>query len=169
MKKLLTILLIFSILYSTFGVYFTFGIIQYSHKLKVIKRFIQKKFGKIEYITLPKILVDNKTTHFKRVNHHEFLFKSKMYDIIQETIRKDSVCFKCVFDKTESEWIKKFNKTTDKDKKSIIIKIKTLIFDTIVKQIFIYRKNIDLTTFINYFASYYKSFKIDVNSPPPRY
>lgn len=119
MKRLVSILLVFLLLYNAFGYLFT-----YLHLKKTFKKEAFEKIDNFlnhdELVTLgfSNTELDEKVSF---VHSREFAFNGEMYDIFSREERNDSVFFKCICDKNENLLEKSFsvyfNKESKKDAK----------------------------------------------------
>lgn len=107
MKRFVSILLVFLLLYNAFGYLFTY--------LHLKKTFKKEAFEKIDNFLAEEELIIlgfsnaelNDKVHF--VHSREFIYNSEMYDIFKKEERNDSVFFKCICDKNETFLEKSFS------------------------------------------------------------
>ena len=106
MKKILSILLLFLLILNTFGIigyyYYNRSVIKSEIKA-IMKSNIPK--DKIEIV-----LVHKNSKAYKRIHSKEFRFHGKMYDIIKEKVKGDSLYFVCINDVKEQELMQDFSR-----------------------------------------------------------
>ena len=121
------------------------------------------------------IKVSNEKKGYQRIDKYEFMLKGKMYDIIKEETRNDTIVFHCINDTKEDELIASFSGLiNDNTNNSGLLKNLKQIFNFMFLGAFIEEKQSKHLNFYSIFNHYlfdedYKSIVLDVTTPPPRY
>lgn len=141
-----------------------------SEKIRLIKSGASKKGAILLKITVEAI---DDPYMFNRLNNSEFVYKGKLYDIISEVRKMDTVYILCLHDKSEEDFHKRVASvsTNNSDtgraysecRTGLHLNLKTLVPDQIILNQFIvkeigFKRGFDLIT-QNY---------SDVPSPPPK-
>lgn len=114
-KKLLAIILGCLLVFYTFGY-----IIVHTYRIFEVKTKVWESIEKSTYNNHLTILVFSKddlsagTPGFKRIDEKEFRYNGRMYDIVKEEMKNDSVYFYCIFDEKENLLISAFTLLIEK-------------------------------------------------------
>jgi hypothetical protein len=108
MKKILSILLLGIFLFNTMGYYFVFKVNQSILRCE-IRGMINSGFHK-EMCILVKIDCPDSNPNFKKLDHHEFSYCGRLYDIVSESVKGNTTWYYCINDKQEERLIAGFEK-----------------------------------------------------------
>lgn len=109
MKKLLTILLLILIFFTSFGHYFLYQYISKRIKSE-IKSFIKHNYESELYETIKYSKNGEAGDKPKFIDKKEFIYKNKLYDIVRKTESGDSIVIVCINDVKEEQLISEFIK-----------------------------------------------------------
>lgn len=174
MKKFLAIFLILSFVLNAGGYVLIYAGIQHSLKNYASKKINSGMFAS-EYTIITFSTEEMKTGVHGLIllNEKEFLYKGKMYDIVNAVQKNDSVYFYCLQDKDEDKLNLTFNKSIDKnagdpDKKSAAEKLsRNIITEALTTGLlFHYPKTSDNNFSVYAQSSFVQNFP-DVTTPPP--
>ncbi|MEI6123867.1 MAG: hypothetical protein WCQ95_09565 [Bacteroidota bacterium] len=109
MRKLLSILLVSSILFNTCGYYFTFVIIKqgFRHDFRHHLNFAATKNDRVQ-LAITDAEIKAVHSQFRWMEQDEFRYKGKMYDVINSQKHGDTNLFVCLNDKKEEAMLAKY-------------------------------------------------------------
>ena len=108
MKKSFSILLLGIFLFNTMGYYFVFKVNQSILRFE-IRGMINSGFHK-EMCILVKIDRPESNPDFKKLDHNEFSYCGRLYDIVSESVKGNTTWYYCINDKQEERLIAGFEK-----------------------------------------------------------
>jgi hypothetical protein len=168
MRKIISILLLTSILFNITGYYFTFLIIRQGYKRDFINYL---KFEKDSKAVMTLRITDEEicsvNSEFKWMEDNEFKYQGKMYDVISSEKQGNMNIFRCLNDKNEEKLIAKYevimkNHTQSglpyKQKSNQLLRqiVKEAALDAVRNDVFLtsfnkitYRYSYSLSTFIS--------------------
>jgi hypothetical protein len=111
MKKCFSFLLLSIFLFNTMGYYFVFKVNQSIIRREV--RGIINSGSHKEMCVLVKIDHPESNPDFKLLDHHEFTYHGRLYDIVSKSVKGNTTWFYCFNDKQEEQLIAGFEKLQD--------------------------------------------------------
>jgi hypothetical protein len=111
MKKSFSFLLLAIFLFNTMGYYFVFKVNQTIIR-REIRGIISSGYHK-DLCLLVKVDHPCSNPDFKLLDHREFTYRGRLYDIVSETVRGDAVWYYCINDRQEEKLIAGFEKIQD--------------------------------------------------------
>lgn len=107
-KKIFSVLLFAIFLFNTMGYYFVFKVNQ-SMIRSDIRAMIYSEFHK-EMFILIRIDSPDSNPNFKKLDHDEFSYCGKLYDIVSESVKGNTTWYYCINDQQEERLITGFEK-----------------------------------------------------------
>lgn len=166
MRKLISILLIFTFLNTIGGYYLWFSAMQYG----IQKEMEEEIGGSYADQDLALIIIPDKgESGISWIKPgKEFQYKGEMYDVVKTKNLPEKKQYYCLNDNKEKLLIANFNKTR-KAKKEAEKRLKRVFNYTFFLQPFTITKNIyPVKLTFTKIGSFYRSNTIDIYSPPPR-
>ncbi len=108
MKKIFAILLLCLFLFNTMGYYFVFKVNQSIIQSEI--RGIINSGNHKEMCVLVKIERPENNPNFKQLDHHEFSYYGRLYDVISESVKGNTTWYYCINDTQEERLIAGFEK-----------------------------------------------------------
>lgn len=150
------------------------------HQKHIVKKQVKNQMMEgidKEELVLLKFSKEEKKTKLKWEHSKEFEYKGQMYDIVEKTVKQDSVYYWCWLDYKETKLNKKLKKLADnvfhdnpkKQEKNqqLFTYLKSLYFS---KPFVWHSKNIGQNINHNfYYKNFYHSINFTPPTPPPQY
>jgi hypothetical protein len=174
LKKTLSILLIFVLIYNLIGYYTVFKVLQYQVRDEVKQR-IKHAVPDDELVLISISTVDDKSLVWTKPQK-EFRYNGEMYDVVKLKIKEDSIVYYCIHDFKESklfselgDYVKRYVADNPNQRRKAEILLERLIKDYFIQ---VFTINISYKEFINLryrkYLRAYPSVCLKVLTPPPK-